>query len=310
MRKAHPSITSRWPHLIAILLFWHGARCGVDAALVWTAENSATSNTLALYHFNGDANDANGTYNGTLVNQTGNQQFVTEGTGHWLSTGSGTYIESHYGASNAGDFMNTLSVSGVNWDNGLTVSFWYRVRGAIGSANPLFWIEGPNVSGTLSPRVSINTDQYGTNGNGRLAGNIRDGSPSNVTNLINYGPNLEWKHLALVYDPSGSNGAGSNDGGTWQFYVDNVAAGSAITLSTDLSGVSSFNFRFMSNYYNDNGIDADFDELLIENDVITDFSQPVGFAIPEPSAGWIVMSAGLLTLILRRRARKPVRPEA
>lgn len=260
------------------------------AELIWAGQNEANADTLALYHFNsgsgtGAADAGFHGFDATLTRDF----YAQEASGNWLGGGAGTYLSGSSGT--PGDYVHTVSISGVDWNKGLTISLWYRVRDAAGSpnANNLFYLNGPGVV----PRVYLSTDTFGTANNGRLNFTDTQGPGVDVsTGNVNYGANHVWRQLALVYDAGGN----ASDGGIWTFYLDNAQAGSVVNVAQDLSAVSAFDIRFMSGLFSTAGLSADMDEVLVQNGVITDFSN--GFnAVPEPGVLGLV---GLGFLLIRR----------
>lgn len=256
--------------LLVSLLLVVSARQGF--ALNWNAENTPTTNTLLLYHLNEgsgtNVTDAGAySFHSSLIRDC----FASEGTGSWSGSGAGTYLKGYTETNQSGDYIRTRAVTNVNWSRGLTISFWYRVRDETGSpnANSLFYLNGPGVV----PRVFFNTDVFGTASNGRLNFTDTQGPGADLnTGNVNYGSNHVWRHIAMVYDAGGN----AADGGTWSFYLDNVQTGTVIAVTQDLSTVSTFDIRFMSGIFSTNGMSADFDEILVENSVLTDFSAPNG----------------------------------
>lgn len=266
-----------------------------SASLIWTRQNTADENTLALYHLNEGSGTAftdssANSFNGTLTSDF----YGGEGSGSWLNGGSGTYLSGISGA--PGDYMNTISISGVDWDQGLTISLWYRVRDEVGSpnANSIFYLNGPGVV----PRVYLNTDVFGTGGNGRLNFTDTQGPGTDLnTGNVNYGADHIWRHIAIVYNAGGD----ASDGGTWTMYLDNTAVGSTVTVTQNLSNVSSFDIRFMSGIFSTNGLSADVDEIFVQNSVVTDFSN--GYLVPEPAAIMLLGIGGSMLLAIRRKRR-------
>lgn len=257
-------------------LFFVWALCLLFAsrasALTWVAENTPTTNTLLLYHVNEGsgtnvADASANSRNSTLTRDC----FATEPVGdYWMENNGGTYLRGVSGT--PGDYIRTVSVNGVNWNKGLTISFWYRVRDEVGSpnGNQLFYLQGPS----LQPRVFMATTTDGLGNNGRMA--LYGTVPDTNTSLVSYGTNHVWRHIAAVYNPGGD----TSTGGIWKMFIDNVQVGLDVARTQNLTGVSTFDIRFMSGLFSTNGMSADFDEILIENAVLTDFSGP-----NTPSAG-------------------------
>lgn len=239
-------------------------------ALTWMAENQADADTLLLYHFSESSGTNVTDASANARNATLTDDFrASEESGHWLTSGSGKYLKGYSASSGTGDYINNISVTGVDWNKGLTISFWYRVRDEVGSpnGNSLFWIEGPS----LTPRVNMNTDTFGDGSNGRLSFSISG------IGLISYGTTHVWRHLAMVFDPAGN----AATGGVWRMYKDGVKSGAEAYTSQNLSSVSSFTIRFMSGLFSTAGLSSDFDEILVQNGIITDFSGPYVSTIPE-----------------------------
>ena len=267
----------------------------VRAELIWTGVNQADADTLALYHFNEGSGtsatdaSANGR-NATLTSDF----YASEGSSSWLNSGAGTYLSGTSGT--PGDYVNTIAVTGVDWDKGLTISLWYRVRDEVGSpnGNQLFYLDGP----ATAPRVYLSTDTFGTGNNGRLNFTDTQGPGADLsTGNTSFGTNHVWRHVAAVYNPGGN----SADGGSWAMYLDNVQAGITINVSQDLSAASSFNIRFMSGLFSSAGMSADFDEVLVQNGVITDFSDAYN-VVPEPASA-LLMGVGICLMALKRKRR-------
>jgi hypothetical protein len=252
-----------------------GLGCTLGAAsapaLTWTGENAPTTNTLLLYHLNEGAG-TNVIDAGSLGRHTTLTRncYTQEVAGSWLNAGAGIYLAGISGS--PGDYVNTVAVTNVNWNKGLTISLWYRVRDEVGSPTnqALFYL-----ANGVTPRAYLSTDVFGAGNNGRLNFTDENGAlPNSSTGNADYGTNHVWRHVAVVYDALGS----AADGGVWELYLDNVKVGVTATNVQDLSTANNFTIRFMSNLFNTNGSFADFDEILIENAALSDFSGPNGSA--------------------------------
>lgn len=255
--------------LIQALSVWVFLLNASSLALTWNAENQADANTILLYHFNEDSGTSVSDSSDKGRNTTLTRDFrASESENHWLSSGNGRYLKGYHATSGTGDFVNNVTVTNMNWNLGLTISFWYRVRDEVGSPNnnSLVYVEGASTT----PRFNLGTDTFGTGGNGRLSLSVGSG-------LVAYGADHIWRHLAIVFNPYGD----ASTGGVWNLYMDNTQVGNTAYTSQNLANATNFSIRFMSGYFNSAGLSADMDEVLVQNGVITDFSKPYIPDIPE-----------------------------
>lgn len=268
-----------------------------SAALVWTRANTPDADTLAHYQFEGTGTavtDNSAAGNNTMLSS---DVRANEATGHWLGGGPGNYLQN-----TGGNYLTqtpgsgVTEITGVDWNKGLTASFWYRVRdGSLLTGNEIFEIENNSQGGIQRPHVRIDTD---TSGNGRLRLRADQGGNGG---LNNFGNDLVWRHLALVYNPAALGNPDASDGGNWSFYIDNVVVTSFdVPVDLTVADGNPLRFSFMSGVGEvGSGVAADFDELFIHNGVITDFSD--GFVIPEPASLALLGLGGLLLAGRRRR---------
>ena len=250
-------------------------------ALQWDSENVVDSDTLLLYHFN----EGTGT---TIVDSSGNDFDGTLASADawggsaptWLTTPSGDYL-----APVGGNGMNAnVTVNGANFNNGLTVSFWYRAE--VGET------QGGTLFGLGVNNIRIATDNAGTGTGGRLR--LRNNANGE---LVDFGGEGTWRHIGVVYDPLNSD---ASDGGQWRFYLNNSLV-DTLAESTDLGSLTSFTVRIGDNVGGTSTLTGgNIDEFLISNRMITDFSTAV---IPEPSTLILIGLAGLAGLaVLRKRS--------
>jgi hypothetical protein len=252
-------------------------------ALQWDTENFVDSDTLLLYRFNETSGttifDSSGNgFHGTLASADARAGAAPT----WLTTPSGDYL-----APVGGNGMNAnVTVTGVNFNTGLTISFWYRAEVDQVQGGELFQMEGP--------RTRINTDDFGTGSGGRLrlTGNFTQGD------LVNFGTEGVWRHIGVVYDPLDGN---ASNGGEWRMYLNNALVSTVID-SGDLGSDTSFTLRVANNTFNNGALTGgNIDEFFISNRLITDFSTA---AIPEPGTLALVAIAGLSMLLTFRRKRR------
>lgn len=250
------------------------AGMSASADLIWDNENVSDSNTLLLYHMNGSGTILTDSGPKTLNGTLGDAGARAGASPSWMSTPSGDYL-SQVGSSGDGMSAN-ISVTGVDFDLGLTVSMWYRPRVGEVQNGVLFQVEGPGAT----PRASLTSDNF----NPRLRLEV-SGSNSGLVGLNSEGV---WRNIAAIYDPLNGD---SSDGGTWTMYFDGLAVGSVVNDSTDFSGVSEFNFRVGNSVFNNAAMTgADIDEVLVQNGVITSFLDGYNnVAVPEPATLVLVM---------------------
>ncbi|MBU0678630.1 MAG: LamG domain-containing protein [Verrucomicrobia bacterium] len=230
----------------------------------WTGENRYDSNTLALYHFNAGSgtNAVDSSYQG-IDGALTRDFFTNETTGGWLFGGAGAYLSASWDATQ-GDYMRSVTITNVDFDDGLTVSFWYRVRDEVGSPTNATILRCRN----LPLDMYLNTDIYGAGFNGRL----RMFAGGGFSGLTDVGADHDWIHVASVYDPVDGD---SSNGGTWTFYRNNVAV-SNWSDANDYGSLTQFDMRFGSDLFSTNGSAADYDELLVQNGIVTNFAVAYG----------------------------------
>ncbi|MBU0677766.1 MAG: IPTL-CTERM sorting domain-containing protein [Verrucomicrobia bacterium] len=259
-------------------------------ALTWSAMNGVTADTLLRYRCDEGSGTvledlSAGAHDGSLANASA----WSSGHPGWFTYSYGFYLSP---SGNPTDGMNAnVTITGVDMDKGLTVSFWYRNGAGETQSGTAFAIEGPGAT----PRIQLYTDDFGPSYYGR----IRLFASPDWSSLYSIGGEGVWKHIAVVYDPVDGD---SSNGGNFYLYLD-TALLETVASANDYSGVSQFNFKFGDNTFANSPLQgADLDELLIENAVITDFSQPYHpVNIPTLSEWGMIILTGLVLLVAARR---------
>ncbi len=269
-------------------------------ALQWSAENGvSTGTTVALYHFNGSGtNLIDSSLNGFHMH-TSNVNVRAGASPGWLVVPSGDYLEQGpNGQTTNENIARAVNLSGIDFDQGLTVSLWYRALDGTApyttNGGAIVGIEGAGAF----PRTSVGSDAFGSAGLGRMR--LTGGGGGTATNLVDFGPTSVWRHLAVVYDPLNGSTA---DGGRWRFYLDNSEV-STVDDPNNYSAVSSFDFKVGDSVFNNTRLQLGaIDEVLVENQVLIDFSAQSGgdAAIPTLSEwGMIILFAALVVFGLKR----------
>lgn len=252
-------------------------------ALQWAKPNIPTGDTKLLYHFDGTGTTVvdsgpNG-INATLSNSAAR----AGASPTWLYSPSGDYIVQS--TSTSYQLTNAPTVTGIDFNKGLTISGWIRNRTGETQGGVLFYVEAV---GQL-PRVFV------ANGNYTLAGyesriylNVAGASNSTLVPLDN-----GWHHIAFTYDPV--DGLSSN-GGVWRFYVDNSLI-STITSVKNLSATTQFSMGVGRSPFGDRLAGAEFDEVLVENATITSFA----IGIPTISEWGLIALAGMILITGARK---------
>lgn len=260
-------------HRLGVLLLCMSALSfSAQAEMFWSSANVADQDTLLLYHFDEASGLTVEDAGPAESNSSLSDEFrVNNAPVSWLAATENPYLSGRSGA--PGDYVNSVNLTGMDMSKGLTISFWYKVRDeAISpSGGNLFRLRSP----TTGIDVILSTDPFGIGSNGRLRLS-KNHSPSGNSGLVSFGAEHIWRHLAVVYDPINSD---ASDGGVWTFYIDNEVAGTPVPDSRDLSAESSATLRLMSDIYSSSGTSMDYDELLVQNGVITDFSN--GYNAPD-----------------------------
>jgi hypothetical protein len=241
------------------------------SALQWSAPNGATEGTKLLYHF-----DETGTTvvdsSTNLINGTLSNASMRASSPGWLTSPSGYYIQQP--TSNADRMTNWATVTGINFNGGLTVSGWLRMRAGETQVGQLFYIETP----TQIPRAYVSVSDFGGSGiEARISLTVAGASPGNTTLTA---IDANWHHVAVVYNPLDGSSA---NGGEWRFYLDNVQIGGSLADAKNISPSTQFTLGIGRQPFNntDRLGGADFDEVIVVNQTMTSFSNPaVGVGVP------------------------------
>jgi len=243
-------------------------------ALVWTSPNIPDDNTIALYRF--DENE--GTTAGNAVG--GYPSLTLTESGSWTSDSA--WLATPTGGSLASDgvaYAAVLSAMGsIDWSEPVTISMWMKATGNLMNDNYLFHF---SYGGWRNRQAYVG---YRTDWNNQYL--AMDGvatEPRENQAWIHTAIDGQWHHVALVYD---------NISETASFYFDNVKQ-SEWSVATGLEGV-------VTEFMNVAKFQGYVDELLIQREVITDFSDGLNAVIPEPTT---TMLLGLVSLSLLRRQR-------
>jgi hypothetical protein len=253
-------------------------------ALQWPAANNPSADTQLLYHFDETGttvvdSSTNG-LNGTLEN-AGMRVGSAPG---WLTSPSGNYIQQP--ASSTYSNKSFVAVP-VNFNRGVSLSAWLRLRA------------GETQEGLLFSTVASGARNYVTLDNFATEARINmtiNGVGATVRTISD----ANWHHIAMVYDPL--DGDASN-GGTWKMYIDNILTNSANTTS-NLAAVTQFNLGVGEWQYGNLLKGADYDEVMVVNSTITDFSSPV-VGIPTVGEWGMIILFVLLVFVGWKKLRRP-----
>ncbi len=262
------------------------------AGLTWTSSNVPDANTIALYHFDETAgvlaDNAEGTaaYDITLSNAA----MISGGAPSWLAAPSGRYL-ANGGVGGDGQSNNKIP---TNWAtiSGMTVSYWMRTNDQTsldnypakfsdggGWKNEQFFKYHPGWSDRYNARAhNVDSGKFFFTGNI----NVHDG---------------QWHHIAVTYDASDGKG---------RFYIDNVLqqVGPGPDFDWDASSPSNLSASARV-YVSQITYWGDVDELLIQAEALTDFSNGINAPLPErpiaePAATLLIGLGGLGALRRRR----------
>ena len=283
------------PRGLAVLLAAACMALSPAWALTWQHANAADTNTIALYHFNEtsgtNAYDAAGAR--TLAHTTTNM--TSAAAPGWMATPIGRYLLC---SNNNYATYSTYNIA-INWTNGLTISFWLRTADQAGrtviavdlshgdgyrNQNVITW--RPGWSNPYRPAIHDTDLSFDT-------------TPGLNTKLLNG----QWHHIGVTWDPADT---------TARFYLDNV-------LITNWPAAGGHDVALLCNLRVGAGLQdpaqcyvGDVDELLVQNSVITDFSDGYGsgptnpvlavvpatltFSGDETTATFQIVNAGMGTL--------------
>jgi hypothetical protein len=233
------------------------------AELTWTGPNQPDEDTLVLYHFDesGSSITDHGPQ-GLNLSAAQSSALVSEPS-DWMASPAGGYLFPVGNGMESTGILQNVQVKEVDFNKGLTVSFWCRsVDGEIQSGE-IFQME--------NPRVRVAVDDYGVKSNGRLRLEAPGLMEGDKPPMVEFGPHAIWRHVAVVYDPKNQ---AADDGGAWSLYLDGTLVGS-IEDPNDLSKSHQFTLRVGGNTFNNGQLQGvQLDEFLITNRVLTDFSAP------------------------------------
>ncbi len=260
----------------------------VQAQLRWTGENIADEKTIALYHFN----EGSGTVaNNEVQLAPGDDMFVLSGSDlwktnpSWLETPSGAYLDNNNGSGGAlydSRIGQTAGQVPIDWGSvpGVTISFWMQDALALPNENQVLDI-GFNDFRDQQARFGY---RPGFSNSGRLRMEGEDSPFSSWYNLewADVLHDGDWHHVALVWDSSTSLSS---------LYIDNtlVEVGADADGAVTQWGLPEDTFTdVVSEFWNigegqsGNGFGGAIDELLIQGEVLTNFSDALGIADQTP----------------------------
>jgi hypothetical protein len=249
------------PHILLAAF----AACSTHAfaGLTWPSANQPDQDTLVLYHFDESGDQLLDSGPKKRNARVRNSSSLVKEPPAWMASPAGGFLSPIGEGSSSTGMAENVQVDGVDFNKGLTVSFWYRAVEGAAQAGELFQME--------NPRVRVALDDYGSNNNGRLqlqAPGLAAGDPAP---MADFGTENAWRHVAVVYKPRNQS---AKEGGTWTLLLDGTPAGS-VNDPNDLSERTGFALRIGGNTF-DNGPmqGGQLDEFLITNRVLTDFSAP------------------------------------
>jgi hypothetical protein len=248
------------PHLFFGLLI---CSLRVFADVTWSGPNQPDDDTLVLYHFDEPGSSIKDFGPQGLNLSVAQSSALVAEHPEWLSSPAGGYLFPVGNGTESTGILQNITVKQVDFNKGLTISFWYRSVDGEAQSGEIFQME--------NPRVRVAIDDYGVKSNGRLrleAPGLQEGQKPPV---VDFGPHSNWRHVAVVYDPKN---ASADDGGTWSLYLDGNLVGS-IEDTNDLAKFNKFTLRVGGNTFNNGQLQGgQLDEFFITNRILTDFSAP------------------------------------
>lgn len=233
------------------------------AEMTWTGPNQPDDDTLVLYHMDESGSTLIDSGPQGLNAPLRDASALVQAAPEWMNTPSGGVLYPVGENAASTGMTQNVEIKGVDYDKGVTISFWYRPLEGETRGGELFQME--------NPRVRVVTDAYGPKNNGRLllqAPGLQEGEKPP---MVDFGPRNEWRHIAVVYEPI--QGA-TEHGGTWTLFLDGNQVGS-ISDPTDYTSKNNFGLRVGGNVFNNGPLQGgQLDEFLITNRILKDFSTP------------------------------------
>ena len=293
-----------------------------SAAMQWSQANIADANTIALFHF--DEGGGNVAANGIDMT-AGNDDFALQSTGMWqsnpgwMSSPSGHYIDNvnsvtrdingditSYTLHHADHMAQSNAQLPIDWNTtpGITVSFWMRDEVAVPNVNnPIYFGFG----GWRDEQVEFGYRPGWSNAGRSMVNGIEaDTDVSNTPDLNVWYNNIwgsilhdgNWHHIALTWDNATDQARLYIDNQLVTLGLDNANQPVTSWTADGFSGVvEEFWYLGRGQGGAGQGFGGAIDELLIQGEVLTDFSQPLN--IPEPTSA--VAMLALASFFMRHR---------
>jgi hypothetical protein len=230
------------------------------SAMTWRDGNKPNTDTLVLYHMDGTEDqllDAGPQKNHARLN-TPLMRSPEPGT--WQKLPVKHFLNQPAYKDEA--LADKIHLQNIKPNQGVTVSAWIRQRKNEIPEGTLFWLEGP----AATPRVHVQVF-----GNDQSGGSVTMWFPPTGTNVVRLAPG--WHHVAVIFDPQDGD---ATNGGQWRFYVDNLLA-SEYAETRDLSKFTQAEVGIGRGVYEGGRMGGiDYDEFLVQNEVIADFSNGYG----------------------------------
>jgi hypothetical protein len=279
------------------------AAAPAKAALTWTGEHTADANTIALYHFNegtGSATFSSTTNSRPQINLNLSSFWSTD-TG-WLGTQTGRSLSNVNATNNGMAYNGSMGVTAgnqtIDWGlPGISISFWMKDPVDMSRNNVAIdlgedgWQNLQSSFGYRSDYLDATLRHDGVGAPNRPVG---QSPPYNFVTTVSDG---QWHHVALVVDNATDWAVLYVDNVLQQLGVDgngNPIMGWSTNTAQGLEGPVS-EIMTIGNFA------GYIDELLIQGEVMTDFSNAIN--VPEPGSLSLIGLAGLAVLKRRRAAR-------